>query len=76
MAGSFEVKNSLLKHILFGIMHSQTRDYVNLSRVVSIALLVVVNSLELILFLLVEIPHLSKDFRVSGDFGNKDVVPL
>lgn len=73
---SLEVKDSLLEHVLLGIVHTKARDDINLSRVVSITFLVVVNSLELILLLLVEVTHLGKDFRVSWNLGHEDVVPF
>jgi len=76
LGGSFEEQNSLFKHILFGVMHSQAGDYVNLGRVVSVGLLVVVHSLEFILLLLVEIAHFGQYFWISWHLGNKDVVPF
>ena len=76
MRCSFEVKDSLFEHILFGIVHTETRDDINLCWVVSITLLVIVNSLELILLLLVEITHFGKNLRVGWDLGDENVVPF
>jgi len=76
LTGSFEEQDSLLEHVLLGIVHTQAGDDINLGWVVSVTLLVVVDVLELVLFLLVEVSHLSQDFRVSRDLGNQDIVPL
>jgi len=73
---SLEVKDSLFEHVLFGIVHTEARDNINLCWVVSITLLVIVNSLELILLLLVEITHLGKNLRVGWDLGDENVVPF
>lgn len=73
---SFEVKDSLFEHILLGIMHTEARDHIDLCWVVSVTLLVIVNSLELILLLLVEITHLGKNLRVGWNLGHENVVPL
>ena len=76
LGSSLEVKDSLFEHVLFGIVHTEARDDIDLGWVVSVTLLVVVNSLELILLLLVEVTHLSEDLRVSWDLGYENVVPL
>jgi len=76
LRGTFEVNNGLLKQILLGIVHAQAGDDVYFGGVVAVAFLVVVDGLELVLLLLVEVAHLGEDFRVGGDFGDKDIVPL
>ena len=76
LKGPFEEKDSLLEHILLGVVHTKTGDNVDLSRIVTIALLVIVNGLKLILFLLVQVAHLGQDFRVGRHFGDQDVVPF
>ena len=58
------------------MVHAKARDHVNLGRVVAVRLLVEVNGLELILLLLVKVSHLGKNFRISRNFGNQDVVPF
>lgn len=73
---SLEVKDSLFEHILFGIVHTEARDDINLCWVVSITLLIIMNSLELILFLLVEVTHLCKNLRVGWDLGDENIVPF
>ena len=70
LRGSFEVENGLLEHVLFGIVHTQARDNINFGWVVSVTLLVVMHSLELILFLLIKVTHLSQDLRVSWHFSH------
>lgn len=64
LVSSFEIDNGFLKLVLLGVMHSETRNNINLSRVVSVRFLVIMHCLELILFLLVQIAHLSKDFTI------------
>ena len=57
-------------------MHAQARNNVYFGGVVPVTLLVVVDSLELVLLLLVQVAHLREDFRVCGHLSDKDVVPL
>ena len=64
LTGAFEVLDSLLEHVLLGVMHAQARDYVDLGRVVTVALLIEVHSLELVLLLLVQVAHLGEDFGI------------
>lgn len=73
---SFEILNRLLEHVLFCVMHAQTRDHINFGWVVPETLLVEMNCLELVLFLLVEVAHFGEDFRVARNFSYQDVVPL
>ena len=73
---SLEVKYSFFEHILFGIVHTEARDDINLCWVVSITLLIIMNSLELILLLLVEVTHLGKNLRVGWHLGHENVVPF
>ena len=73
---TFEVLDSLFKHILLGMVHAEARDYIDLRWIVPVALLVEVDSLELILLLLVEVAHLGQDFRVTGHLCDQDVVPF
>jgi hypothetical protein len=53
LEGTLKVNNSLLKLVLFGVMHAQAGNNIDLGRVISVRLLVVVHSLELILLLLI-----------------------
>ena len=76
LTGTLEVLDSLLKHVLFGVVHAEARDDINLRWVVSVTLLVEVDSLELVLLLLVEVTHLGKNFRVTRHLGDEDVVPF
>lgn len=76
LAGTLKVNDGLLEHVLFGVMHAEARDHVNLCRVVTVGLLVEMDGLELILLLLVKVAHFGEDLRISGHLGNKDVVPL
>ena len=64
LAGALEEEDSLLKHVLLGVVHTQAGDHVNLGRVVSVTFLVVVDGLEFILLLLIKVAHLGEDFRV------------
>lgn len=57
-------------------MHTKARDYIDFGWVIAIRLLVVVNSLELILFLLIQVAHLGKDLTIRGYLCDQDVVPL
>ena len=57
-------------------MHTKTRNDINFSWIVSVALLIVVDSLEFILFLLVQVTHLSQNFGVRGDLGDQNIVPF
>ena len=57
-------------------MHTQARDNIDFSWVIPVGLLVIVNSLEFILLLLVEVTHLGEDLRISWHFGHQNVVPL
>ena len=50
---SLEVYNGLFKLILLGMVHTKARNNINFSGVISVGLLVVVDSLELILLLLI-----------------------
>ena len=61
LARPFEILDRLLKHVLLRVVHPQTRDHVDLRRVVPEALLVEVHCLELVLLLLVEVAHLGED---------------
>jgi len=76
LTSSFEVNDSLLEHVLLGMVHTKATDDINFGGVVPVTLLIVVDSLELIRLLLVEVSHLGKNFRVSGHLGDQDVVPL
>jgi len=76
LRGSLEVENGLFKHVLFGVVHTETRDHVDFGGVVSVTFLVIVNSLKLILLLLVKVTHLCKNLRVCGHLGNEDVIPF
>jgi hypothetical protein len=53
LEGTLKVNNSLLKLVLLGVMHAQAGNNIDLGRVISVRLLVVVHSLELILLLLI-----------------------
>ena len=53
LEGPLEVHDRLLELVLLRVMHTQTRDHIDLRWVVPIRLLVVVNSLELVLLLLI-----------------------
>ena len=64
LTGAFEILDSLFEHVLLGVVHTQTRDYVDLGRVVTIALLIEVHGLELVLFLLVQVTHFGEDFGI------------
>ena len=57
-------------------MHAETRDDIDLGRVVAVGLLVVVDGLELVLLLLIQIAHLGEDLRVARHLSDQDVVPL
>ncbi len=59
---SLKINNSFFKHVVLCMMHAETADHVDLRRVVSIRLLVEMNSLELISFLLIQVAHLCQDF--------------
>ena len=76
LTGALEVLDSLLKHILLSMVHTQARDHINLRRVVPVALLIEMDSLELILLLLVQIAHLGEDLRVARHFRDQYVVPF
>jgi hypothetical protein len=76
LGSSLEENDGLLEHVVFGIMHSEARNYVNFRWVVSETFVVVVNSLELILFLLVQVAHFGENLRVSRHFGDQDAVPF
>ena len=76
LRSALEILNSLLEHILLGVVHAEARDHIDLRRVVPVALLVKVDSLELVLLLLVEVTHLCKDLRITRHLRDKDVVPL
>jgi hypothetical protein len=76
LRSSLEVKDSLFEHILLGIVHTEARDDINLCWVVSVTLLIIVNSLELVLLLLVEVTHLGKNLRIGWDLGYENVVPF
>ena len=76
LAGAFEVLDRLLEHVLLGVMHAKAGDNVDFGRVVSVAFLVEVNSLELVLFLLVKVAHFGENFRVRGDLSYQDIVPF
>ena len=58
------------------MVHAQAGDNIDLRWVVSVTFLVEVNSLELVLLLLVEVAHLSEDFRIARHLGDQNVVPL
>jgi len=76
LLSTFEVNNCLFKLIVLCVVHAETRDHIDLGRVVAIGLLVEVNSLELVLLLLVEVAHLRQNFRVARHFRDEDIVPL
>lgn len=58
------------------MVHAQAGDNIDLRWVVSVTFLVEVNRLELVLLLLVEVAHLSEDFRIARHLGDQNVVPL
>ena len=58
------------------MVHTQARDHINFCGIVPIRLGVEVNGLELVLFLLIQIAHLSEDLTVTWYFGYQNVVPL
>ena len=76
LACTLEILDSLLKHVLLGVVHAQARDDVDFGRVVPVALLVEMHGLELILLLLVQIAHLGENLRVRRHLSDQDVVPL
>ena len=53
LTGTFKVLDRLLEHVLLSMVHAKTRNHIDLGRIVTIGLLVEVDSLELVLFLLV-----------------------
>lgn len=76
LLSALEIDNSLFKHVVFGVMHTEARDHINLGRVVPVRFLVEVHSLELVLLLLIEVTHLSEDLRITRHLGDQDVVPF
>ena len=76
LACSLEVLDRLLEHVLFGVVHAQARDHIDLGGIVPVTFLVEVHGLELVLLLLVQVAHLGEDFRVTWHLCDQDIVPL
>jgi hypothetical protein len=53
LEGTLKVNYGLLELILLSMMHAEARDHIDLSRVVTERLLIVMHCLEFILFLLI-----------------------
>ena len=53
LESSFEVNDSFFELVLFGMMHAEARDDIDLGWVVSVRFLIIMHSLEFILLLLV-----------------------
>lgn len=61
LSGTLEENDCLFEHVVFGVMHSEAGDHIDFGGVVSKTLVIVVDCLELVLFLLIQVAHFGEN---------------